>query len=101
MDVTGLRGGMSMVGGKQMFLWKSLTISDYNVPLKSGRVEAGGNTEDLQTLEQVRNTESNALGNSSGSPWWHILQWKENEAERIVRSWSNNSPHISGPERGW
>lgn len=83
-----------------MFLWKSLTISDYNVPLKSGRVEAGGNTEDLQTLGQIRNTGSNALGNSSGSLGQHILQWKENEAERTVGAGAI-IVLMSGPERGW
>lgn len=37
--------------------------------IMSGRVEAGGNTEDLQTPEQVRNSESNALGKFLWQPW--------------------------------
>lgn len=33
---------------KKMYVsGKSLIISNYNVPLKSGRVEAGSNTEEL------------------------------------------------------
>lgn len=40
--------------GRNMFLQKSLTISDDNVPLKSGRDEAGGNTEELWALDKVR-----------------------------------------------
>lgn len=52
--------GRLVGGGKSMVKWKgsgkeekmyvsgkNLTISNYNVPLKSGRVEPGGNTEEL------------------------------------------------------
>lgn len=56
--------------GKGKFLRRSQSIFYCSVPLKSGRVGAGGNTEELQTPVWVRNAGLAALGS--------MLQREEN-----------------------